>query len=120
MMAENKNTDKKKVHNGDFWKELMSGSIVTERIILKNLGYLVLLTILGALYIGNRFHAESLTRETTKLQKEVRDLRSEALSTSADLMSVSKQSEVTRLVKSRGLGLEELREPPFKIVVGQN
>ena len=116
-MAEIKKPVDKKVPDADFWKELMSGSVVTEKIILKNLWYLLLLTFLGALYIGNRFHAESLIRKTTKLQKEVRDLRSEALSTSAELMSVSKQSEVIRLVKSRGLGLEELREPPFKIVV---
>jgi hypothetical protein len=116
-MAENKKAGDKKARNVDFWKELMSGTMVTEKVILKNLGYLLLLTLLGALYIGNRFHAESLTRKTTKLQKEVRDLRSEALSTSADLMSVSKQSEVTRLVKQRGLDLEELREPPFKLIV---
>lgn len=118
-MAENKNPSDKKSQNADFWKELISGTVITEKLILKNLGFLIFLTILGALYIGNRFHAESLIRKTTALQKEVRDLRSEALSTSADLMSVSKQSEVTRLVKSRGLGLEELREPPFKIVVDQ-
>ena len=119
-MATNGNLSDKNAQNVDFWKELMSGKLVTEKIILKNLGYLIFLTILGALYIGNRFHAESLIRKSTKLQKEVRDLRSEALSTSADLMSLSKQSEVTRLVKSRGLGLEELREPPFKLVVEEN
>lgn len=119
-MEVNKKTADKKALNADFWKELMSGKLVTEKIILKNLGYLIFLTVLGALYIGNRFHEESLIRKTTKLQKEVRDLRSEALSTSADLMSVSKQSEVARLVESRGLGLEELREPPFKIVVDKN
>jgi hypothetical protein len=119
-MEEPKTSVGKKAPKDDFWKELMSGTMVTEKIILRNLRYFILLTILGTLYIGNRFHAESLTRQINKLQKEVRDLRSEALSTSADLMSVSKQSEVTKLVKNRGLGLEELTTPPFKIVVEQN
>jgi hypothetical protein len=119
-MADPKTNGGIKAPKEDFWKELMSGTMVTEKLILRNLGYLILLTILGTLYIGNRFHAESLTRQINKLQKEVRDLRSEALSTSADLMSVSKQSEVTKLVKKRGLGLEELTTPPFKIVVEQN
>jgi hypothetical protein len=119
-MGDTRRQKGKKGANTDFWKELMSGTIVTEKVILKNLGFLIFLTILGALYIGNRFHEESLIRKTTKLQKEVRDLRSDALSTSSELMSVSRQSEVTRLVKERGLGLEELKEPPFKIVVGQN
>lgn len=103
--------------SGSFLKELMSGSMITDKIILKNLGFLFLLTFLGALYIANRFHAERITRETAKLQREVRDLRSEALATSAELMEASRQSEVLRQVKMRELGLEELREPPYKLVV---
>jgi len=100
-------------------KELLSGSMVSEKLILKNLGYVSLLTFLAALYIGNRFHAEKITRETTKLNREVRDLRSESLSTSADLMSVSKQSEVFRLVREKGLNLEELKSPPYKLLVNK-
>ncbi len=40
--------------------------MISEKIILKNLGYVSLITLLAALYIGNRFHAEKLTRETGK------------------------------------------------------
>lgn len=107
----------KRVSTGTLLKDLMSGTMVTNKLILKNLGFLFLLTFLGALYIANRFHAERITRETSKLQREVRDLRSESLSTSASLMHESNQSEVFRLVKERELGLEELREPPFKLIV---
>lgn len=107
----------KKVTTGALLKDLMSGSTVTDKIILKNLGYILLLTLLGAIYIASRFHAEKLTRETTRLQKEVKDLRSESLSTSADLMYASKQSEVFRLIREKELNLEELREPPFELIV---
>ena len=98
-------------------KELLSGSMVSEKIILKNLGYVSLITFLAAIYIGNRFHAEKITRETTRLQREVKDLRAESLSTSADLMYVSRQSEVYRLVREKGLNLEELKTPPYKLLV---
>ena len=98
-------------------KELLSGSIVTEKIILRNLGYLLLLTLLGAVYIGNRFHAEKITRETTRLQRDVKDLRAESLSTSAELMFISRQSEIYRLVKEKGLDLEELKTPPYRLLV---
>jgi hypothetical protein len=111
--------DTKRVTIGALLKDLISGSMVTEKIILKNLGYLLMLTLLGAVYIANRFHAEKLTRETSRLQKEVKDLRSESLSVSADLMYASKQSEVFRLVKEKDLNLEELREPPFKLIVNK-
>lgn len=108
---------KKNVKTGSFLKELLSGSTVTEKIILKNLWYVMLVTFLAAVYIGNRFHAEKITRETAQLQREVKELRAESLSISADLMYVSRQSEVVKLVKSQGLNLEELKTPPFKLLV---
>jgi cell division protein FtsL len=119
-MSETKEKSKKKaekVRTGSFMKELLSGSMVTEKIILANLWYVLLLTFLAAIYIGNRFHAEKITRETAKLQSEVKDLRAESLSTSADLMFVSRQSEVYRLVRERGLNLEEMKVPPYKLLV---
>lgn len=100
-----------------FMRELLSGSMVTEQIILRNIWYVLLLTLLAALYIANRFHAEKITRETSRIQRELRELRAESLATSADLMFLSRQSEVYRLVKERGLNLEELKAPPYKLVV---
>jgi hypothetical protein len=118
-MAEEKENIGKQIKTGSFIKELLSGSMVSEKIILKNLGYVSLITLLAAIYIGNRFHAEKITRETAKLSREVKDLRAESLSTSTDLMYISKQSEVYRLVKERGLNLEELKAPPFKLLVSK-
>lgn len=112
-----KGNTRKQSNTGSFIKELLSGSMVSEKIILKNLGYVSLITLLAAVYIGNRFHAEKVTRETTRLQREVKDLRAESLSTSADLMYISKQSEVFRMIREKGLNLEELKAPPYKLLV---
>lgn len=102
---------------GSFIKELLSGTMITEKIILNNLWYILLLTLLAAVYIGNRFHAEKVTRQMTRLQREVKELRAESLATSADLMDLSRQSEVYRLVREKGLNLEELKAPPYKLLV---
>ena len=118
-MGEDKENSVKKVKNASFIKELLSGSMISEKLILKNLGYVSLITMLAAVYIGNRFHAEKVTRETSRLQREVKDLRAEALSTSAGLMYVSRQSEVYRLVREKGLNLEELKTPPYKLLVSK-
>jgi len=109
--------NKKKAKSGSFIKELLSGTMISEQIILKNLWYILLITLLAAIYIGNRFHAERITRETAKLHIEVRELRAESLSTSASLMFISRQSEVYRLVRERGLNLEELKTPPYRLLV---
>src|SRR5450756_2348214 len=116
-MAEVKGNSSKKEKTGSFMKELLSGSMVSEKIILRNLGYISLITFLAAIYIGNRFHAEKITRESTRLQREVKDLRAESLSTSADLMYISKQSEVFTMVREKGLSLEEMKTPPYKLLV---
>ena len=120
-MEDNRETNiennKKKIKPGSFIKELLSGSMVSEKIILKNLGYVSLLAFLAAVYIGNRFHAEKITRESTRLQREVKDLRAESLSTSADLMYISRQSEVFSMIHEKGLNLEELKTPPYKLLV---
>jgi hypothetical protein len=116
-MAEPKDGKPKQGKPGSFMKELMSGIIFSDVIILKNLWYIIFLTILGAFYIGNRFHAEKITRESARLTREVKDLKAESLSTSASLMYVSKQSEVYRMVREKGLGLEELKTPPYRLIV---
>jgi hypothetical protein len=118
-MAEDKENIARQAKTASFVKELLSGSMISEKLILKNLGYVSLLTLLAAIYIGNRFHAEKITRETSRLQKEVKDLRAEALSTSADLMYVSRQSEVFRMVREKGLNLEEMKTPPYKLLVNK-
>jgi cell division protein FtsL len=98
-------------------KGLISGTFISEKLILNNLKYAILLAVLGVIFIANKFSAEKVEREIIVLDQEVRDLRAESLSVSAALGSVSRQSEIIDMVKERGLGLEELREPPYRIVV---
>ncbi|MRR58987.1 MAG: hypothetical protein EG824_12360 [Deltaproteobacteria bacterium] len=81
--------------------------------------YSALIAVIAIIFIANKFNAERVEREIIVLEQEVRDMRAESLSVSAELGSVSRQSEITDLVKERGLGLEELREPPYRIVVNE-
>jgi len=105
-----------KKNNGIF-KGIISGTLITERLILKDIRYAALVAGLAIVFIANRFNAEHVERQIIVLEQEVRDLRAESLSVSAALGSVSRQSEISDMVKERGLGLEELREPPYRIVV---
>ena len=100
---------------GSVLKELLSGSMVSDKILLKNFWYILMLTILGAIYIANRFNAEKITRESNKLSREVRDLRAEALSTSADLMEASRQSEGDSSGNGSGAGTPRNL---FRVLVG--
>jgi cell division protein FtsL len=115
-MTKEESESRKKISTGSILKEILSGGI-TSKIILKNIWYVIVITSLAAIYIANRFHAEKITRDINRIQREVRELRAESLSTSADLMYLSRQSEVYKLVRERGLELEELKTPAFKLLV---
>jgi len=118
-MEEERDQNIKQPKKNSFFKELLSGSMISEKIILNNLNYIAFLALLTAFYISNRYNAEKITRETARLQNEVKDLRAESLSTSTELMFNSRQSQVYNKVKERGLDLEELKVPPYKIVVNR-
>lgn len=98
-------------------KNLIDGSVLTRKWLVKQLPFIIYLTFLAILYIANRYHAERIVRETVKIKQEVKELRFESITTAADLMFISKQSEVARMVKEKELGLNELVEPPNKIVI---
>ena len=98
-------------------KELLDGSLIANDFIVKQLPYIVFLVALAFIYIANRYHAEKVVRASIELSKEINDLRAEAITTSSELMFISKQSEVAKLVQQRGLGLNESLEPPKKIVI---
>jgi len=85
------------------------------QIIIQHIGLIIWLTFLGIVYIGNSYHAEKVARRINFLQREVKDLRAESITTAAQLMYVSRQSVVQKMVKNSKLDLKESVEPPYKI-----
>jgi hypothetical protein len=96
-------------------KDLIDGTILTRQAITKQLPFIIFLSIIAGMYIGNRYHAEKVVRDLNKLQMEVKDYRAQAITSASELMFISKQSEVVKMVKENQLGLEEALEPPYKI-----
>jgi len=97
-------------------REILDGTVTTE-IISRNLRFIVFIAFIAMLYIANRYHAEKLAREMSTLQAEVKELNAEAISAAAELMFISKQSEVIKLIEEKQLGLKEAVVPPVKIIV---
>ncbi len=96
-------------------KDFIDGSILNSRNFIRQLPYILFLTLLALLYIANRYHAEKVVRETSRLRSEVKELRAEAITIASKLMNISKQSEVAKMVEERGLDLKESTEPPIII-----
>jgi len=73
------------------------------------------MVVLAIIYIANNYHYNNLLRTEQKLRQEVKNLRAESITTAAQYMSISKQSEVVKLVDQKGLDLIESRIPPKKL-----
>ena len=99
------------------FRDVINGRLFTRSLITKQLFFALFLAFLGFLYIGNHYKMEGLMHQVTVLNKELKSLRYEAITTSSELMFMSKQSEVLKKIKARNLKLEELTEPPRRLKV---
>jgi len=104
---------------GVTFKDVINGNFVTKKLFTKQFRYIGFLVILAFFYINNHYKVEALQKELFYLNKEVKELRYEALTTSSDLMSMSKPSEVLWKIKNQGIDLEELSEPPRILYVSK-
>jgi hypothetical protein len=96
-------------------RDILNGNILNRETVTGQIPYILFLAFLAIFYIANRYRYEKLVRDGRNLQLEVRDLRAESITTASQLMFISKQSQVSRLVNEKGLGLEESVVPPKKI-----
>ncbi|MCK5823032.1 MAG: hypothetical protein KAG95_03450 [Bacteroidales bacterium] len=98
-------------------KDFIGGNFLTSENVIKQIPYVLFLSIIAIIYIGNRYEAEKILRETIALKNEVKELRAESITTTSELMYISKQSEVAKLVEEKGLDLKEAVVPPKKIII---
>ena len=101
-------------------KEFLDGSILTREAMTRQLPFVLFLTVLAVLYIGNRYHAERMVRKITETELEVKNLRAEQITIAAELMNISKPSEVAAIVDSKNLGLKPSVDPPKKLIRKRN
>jgi hypothetical protein len=80
---------------------------------IKQIPFAVFVVLLLILHIYNVHTTERIIRNTDKLNKEIKELRSEYITILSELMSESKQSSVAEKLDT--LGIKELTSPPIKI-----
>ena len=98
-------------------RDFLDGSVLTREKVVRQLPFVLFVTFLLILYIGNRYQTEMVIRNSLKLQKDVRELRAESISLASELENISRQSQVLKMVNQRSLGLVESTVPPYRIGV---
>jgi hypothetical protein len=101
------------------FRDLLDGNVLTRKSVLKQSRFILLLVLIAFFSIANRNHAEKTVIQLNRLQSDVKEMRAKSISFSSDLVKISRQSEVVRLVNRYNLGLEENLEPPIKLIVNE-
>lgn len=93
---------------------ILDGSFLTRENLLKQIPFIIFITVLGVFYIANSYNAEKTIIDISRTKKELEELRYEYITTKSNLMFMSKQSEVAyRLANSQ---VKESVVPPVKLV----
>jgi hypothetical protein len=114
-MSDNINKDPKPKSNPI--SMVLSGQLLTQDAVVKNLPYLLFLAFIGIIYIANGYMAESSVRKINKTQQEIKELRSEQISIKSELNNTIIESELIKIIAQRNMGLQESMDPPKKIVL---
>jgi len=109
----------KKAGSSSAIRGLVDGTLLTRKSFTGQLPFLFFLAFLAMMYISNRYHAEKLRRKIAKEKTELNDLRAQSIFISAELMKLSRQTEVADVVKKYGLTIKESEVPPKKILVSK-
>lgn len=106
--------NKKQSRFARYFASLFSGSFLAEEKTLRQLPFIFFLTFLAICYVSNGYYAEQTVRKINKVTNELKELKSEYITSKSELMFISKQSEVAKL--SEKMGIKESITPPKKIV----
>ncbi len=93
--------------------KIFGGAFLSDDRAVQHVPFVMFLGLLAILYIANGYYADDKIREVNKVTNQIKELRTEFISSKSDLMFVSKQSEVAKSVEP--LGLKEPVVAPMKI-----
>ena len=71
--------------------------------------FVLFISFLAFVYIANNYYAERKIRNINKIQKELKEIKYEHISTKSKLMQISKQSQIAKKMESTGI--KESTEP---------
>jgi hypothetical protein len=97
--------------------EVLGGEFLAYDWSRRQLNYIVFLAAVGVVYISNSYYAESIVRRIDDMNRELKELHYEYISSKSKVMNQSKQSVIIK--KLENSGLKESVEPVRKIIANK-
>ncbi len=96
-------------------RDILNGNILTKKFIQKQYGLLIMIAVLCFVYVDNRYYCETQLNRENQLRKELKEIKYESLTISAELMQISRRSNILKMIEEKGLKLTEATQPPIKV-----
>ena len=96
-------------------KDIIQGRFFSLEFFKRYWFYVVFVVAMALAYIANKFLFQSSMQEVMKLKVELDDSRTDLVKSSAAYNSMIRESEMTRLMRERHLGLSTPDEPPYEL-----
>lgn len=111
-MGKSQTQENKTIESGITFKDILNGELFARSDFFKHWRYMLFLVFLAMIYIDNHYAVEKLLKEQVYINQELKELKYEAITTSSQLMQMSRQSAVLKKVDEAGVELRVLKTPP--------
>ncbi|BAG84004.1 MAG: FtsL-like putative cell division protein [Candidatus Azobacteroides pseudotrichonymphae] len=112
MNNEDNSVVKRKKKN---FRYIIGGDILAENFIFEQSKLLILILVLIVFFISNKYSCMKKLVEVETLREQLKDIKYENLSISAELAFRSRLSQVEKLLKSREIELSISETPAFEL-----
>lgn len=100
---------------GKAFRSVLDGSILTRENVVRLLPFGLYIVGLTIIYIANSYYTEKSIRRIDRTKRELRELECEYTAIKSNVMTMTRQSEIARMLRNRKSDVEELKTPPIKI-----
>lgn len=97
--------------------EVLNGQFFESELFVRNKLLLFVIFLMLLANITIRYKTAKVLREVDTLEREVKELRAHSIAVAADVIKLTRPSEIFDRIKSTNLGLEASKEPPRRIYV---
>lgn len=97
--------------------EILNGRFLESAFFVRNKLLMFVIFLMLVANISVRFKTAKVLREVDTLEREVKELRAHSISVAAEVIKLTRPSEILERIKHSNLGLETSKVPPRRIYV---
>ncbi len=113
--TQKQSTQKDTQATGMSLKSILGGDILANDFFRRQTKLLILIIVFVIFYISNRYSCQQQLIEIDRLEKQLTDIKYDALTRSSELMEKSRQSKIEEYISNQESDLQTATNPPYLI-----